>query len=208
MANDKSVAGYKITVSGEYFSKDLNTGVKSVKYYDDMVFELPEIVSYVEGREEVEKIVDGRAVTTSRPKVIKGNASRCGLHVIRRYHIEHTLKDSKKFPDFTGVKTCRIFSKERIMIAPQKELTPSGILKMTESEIRQFVMLNDINLELSQFGDFGDMKNAVIRAYNQKIVDDKAAGKTADTAKEDLALSPSIDMAETETAFDNNSDLF
>ena len=210
MANTKSVAGYKIIVNGEYFIQDPNTGVKSIKFYKGESFDLPEIVTYVEGREKIEKIVNGRAVTTTKPKVLKGNASRCGLHIIRRYYIQHVLKE--KYPGYTGVKTCRIFSKERIKMAPQKKLTPAGILKMEEAELRQFVILNDINIELSQFGDFGDMKNAVIRAYAQKQADDQLAGKTDAMAVEEEALLPSVDMspadgidADDPTSVDNSS---
>ena len=187
---EKSVPGYKIKVTGEYFSKDPNTGMKAIKFYEAEEFTLPEIVTYVEGRKSIEKVINGRGVKSTVPNVKKGNASRVGLHVIRRYFIEDALK--AKFPDFTGVRTCSIFNRVKVMMPPQKPLKPTDIQDMSSTELKMFVTLNDINIMLSSYGDLGNQKNAVIKAYQQKKKDDVAAGKTAALTKDEEALT-SID---------------
>jgi hypothetical protein len=201
MAIKKSVAGYAIQVSGEYFSRDAN-GNKGIKQFGPFKFELPEIVSYVEGRKKIEKIVNGRATTTTVANIKKGNASRVGLHIIRRYYIPFFLKD--KFPEYTGVRKCSIFSKEKIQMEAPKKLTAANIQNMKESELRQFVMLNDINMLLDQYGDLGDMKNAVIVAYKQKKQDDIAAGKTDAMSRDEEALLPADGIAEDDGAMETS----
>lgn len=183
MAKDKTVAGYEIRVEGEFYSKNAS-GVKTINQYDVMSFDLPEIITYVDGREKIETITDGKASTRSIPKVHKGNATRVGLHIIRRYYLQSALKE--KYPGFTGIRTCEIFS-----ITP-KRVAPSNkkIQDMTASEVKQFVMLSDLNMELSAYGDLGSMKNAVERAVRSKAKDDKLAGKTAEMSREEAALLP------------------
>lgn len=187
---DQSVPGYEIKVTGEYYLKDPNTGMKSIKQFKAETFYLPEIVTYVEGREKLEKVIDGRSVTTTIPKRVKGNASRVGLHIIRRYYIESVLKE--KYPGFTGVKTCEIFNKKKVGIDPHtiSNLDGKPIQDMTEAELKQFVMLSDINLVLSQYGDLGDKKNAVERALQKKKQEDIAAGKTEAMTREEQNLLP------------------
>lgn len=194
MAKEKAkIPGYKIVVNGEYYHKDAN-GNKSIKFYGDKTFYLPEIVSYREGRKEVKKMVGDREIKTTEPNIIRGNSSRVGLHIIRRYYIEAQLKED--IPECVGVRTCNIFSKERVLIDPPKELKPENIQKMTKSELRQFVTNADINIELSSYGDFGDQKNAVIRAYQQKVKDDTLAGKTAAMSKAEANLLPAEGIEE------------
>ena len=195
MANEKSVAGYEIKVVGEYYSKDPNTGQKSIKQFGPLAFEFPEIVTYVEGRKSIEKIINGRSTKSSIPNVKQGNASRVGLHVIRRYYVEHVLKeDAEKYPGYTGIRKVEVFSKEAIKVAPPKKLTAKDIQKMPESELRQFILLNDINIVLAQYGDLGDKKNAVVAAYKQKLKDDKAAGLTPELSKDQADLLPADEL--------------
>ena len=75
---------------------------------------------------------------------------------------------------------------------PQKPLKPSDIQDMSSTELKMFVTLNDINIMLSSYGDLGNQKNAVVKAYQQKKKDDVAAGKTAALTKDEEALT-SID---------------
>jgi len=203
MAKEQSVPGYELKVSGEYFSKDVNTGQKSIKQFKAKTFELPEIVTYVEGRKSIEKIINGRSVRSTVPNIKKGNASRVGLHIIRRYYLDSILRE--EFPEFTGVRTCQIFSKTKIKMKPQKKFKDSEIQNMAESDLKQFIILNDVNIVLSQYGDLGDMKNAVIMAYKQKKIDDKAAGITPDMDQDALDLLPADGIQESS---ESASDLF
>lgn len=200
---EKSVSGYTIKVTGEYFSKDAQTGAKAIKFYEAEEFILPEIVTYVEGRKSIEKIVNGRSVKSTVPNVKKGNASRVGLHIIRRYFIEDALK--AKYPGFTGVRTCELFSRVACKIPEQAPLEPSDIQEMTASQLKQFIALNDINIVLSGYSDLPSQKAAVIRGYAQKKKDDVAAGKTDAITQEEQDLLP-VDGIELEA--DIAADLF
>jgi len=185
----KQNKGYTIAVSGEYYSRDPSTGKKGNKFYEKEEFILPEIVTFVSGREKKETIVDGRAVSETVPRVKKMNALRCGLAVIKNFHIKDRLKE--KYEDFTDIRTCEIFYTSDLEDISKKKIadvTDVPVKDMKLSHLRQFVLIQDLNLNLDTYNDLGTMKKAVQIALKQKQKDDKLAHKSKAMSAEEMDL--------------------
>jgi len=185
---DTKVKGYEIVVSGQYYSRDTSTGIKTVKFYKDEKFFFPKIVTYTDGKQKVTRMIEGIERSVSVPKVVRANALRVCQHLIRRHHIEDRLKE--KYEDYLGVRLMEIFSKDECEIDPALEIdiTKKPIKEMTRSEISQIVVIRDLNIVLGNYADLGDMKMAVSEAIKQKETDDAAAGRTEAMSEEEEML--------------------
>lgn len=191
----KMSPGYEIRVSGQYYARDPNTSVKSIKVYKPESFVFPKIVSYKKGmKKEVTEHEDGSTTSKVVPDVVKANAANVSLHLIKNYYIKDRL--SEKYPDFVDVRTCSIFSKEETLIDPgeTRDVTQQDVRDMTKAELLQYVTMNDITVSLSNYPDLGDAKNAVIQTMAQKKVDDVAAGNTSNMTEEELLLQEPTDL--------------
>lgn len=183
----KKVKGYAVEVTGQYYGRN-EAGVKSLKFYKKETFLFPEIVTFSASKEMVDVEVDGMVRSVGVPKVERANALHVCLHLIRRYYIEDRLKE--KYPDYVGIRTVEIFSKEKIDIEADQfqDITKKPIKEMTKSELAQIVTIHDLNIILSNYADLGDMKLAVEHAIKQKHTDDVAAHKTNAMSKEEELL--------------------
>lgn len=184
--------GYEVGVSGVYYSLDQSTGIKTKKFYKNEAFRLPKIIKYKQGMKKITITQDdGTVIEKVVPDMIESNSLTCALHIIRRYHIEERLKE--KYPDYIGVHTCEIFSKEKIKINIDelRDVESTPIKDMTLSELLQFVTLSDINVILGDYADLGDKKIAVQRALAQKKKDDKTTihSQPTDELEEDIESS-------------------
>jgi len=186
-----TVPGYAVEVEGQYYSRDVNTGLKNQKFYKKEKFFFPKIVTFVEGKKKIERIIDGTAKTVWVPNVKRANALKVCLHLIKNFHIDDRLRE--KYPDFMGTRSIEIFSKEEVDISEDVGLdfAKKVIKDMTKSELAQTIAINDLNITLKNYIDLGDMKIAVSKALKKRDADDKAAGKTAGmTEEEKLLLEP------------------
>lgn len=174
----KKVPGWRITVQGQFRTLDPNTGLRGKRFFKDESFDFPEFVSYRAGfKEEKYTTEDGRLIKNVKPDIQRAHIKRVGLHIIQRYYIDERLKE--KYPEFTSVRECKIFSKEPIEIEESSftALNPKNIASMSESELLMFVAMNDLNISLTEFHDLGDKKLAVQDAFQTKLAEDKAAGR-------------------------------
>ena len=163
--------------------------------YKPESFKFPKIVKYKQGNKRIETQSNGKAFSKVVPDIVEANALNVGLHLIKNFHIVDRLKE--KYTDFVALRTCEIFSKDKIEIdaSLDKDLTNTPIKGMTKSELLQFVTLLDLNVTLEGFGDLGDMKMAVQRAYTQKKDADKKAGIGPQVSEEDeLLKEPQLDI--------------
>ena len=182
-----SLPGYEIVVQGQYYSINDN-GIRTKKFYKNEKFFLPKEIDYAEGREKVDKVVNGKTIKVIQPKIVRANSLRVAQHIIRRYHIEARLKE--KLPDYTGVCTMDIFSKEAVDVPADDigDITKKPVKSLTESELLQLVAIKGINITLSQYIDLGDKKMAVEMALKKKLEDGISAGTVDKQSKEAMLL--------------------
>jgi hypothetical protein len=194
----KSTAAKKIawefTVQGEYRAMSPNGVV--LKHYKSEVFILPEIVEYVSGVVSVDKVVDGKTVKRSEPKISRSNATRVAQHVILRYHLPVRMKE--KYPDFKSVRTMEIFKKQKVKVDPSQlnNLSETPIQDMTESDLMQFCAMNDLSVNLDVYGDLADKKIAVETEWNKKSKSKKAIARSENPDEEALSEPEGIFVSE------------
>ncbi|MEE9528825.1 MAG: hypothetical protein V3V88_02100 [Dehalococcoidia bacterium] len=184
-SNGPKAKGYEVTVEGQYYSNGPN---KPLKFYSKEKFIFPEIITFVDGKKQIERIVNSTAKSVWVPNVRRANALQVCLGQIKNFLIEDRLKE--KYADFVSVRTINIFSKEEINIeaAKYQDVTTKAIKDMTKSELSQTIAIQDLNIVLSNYADLGDMKNAVKQAIQQKNTDDIAAGKTEEMSEDEKLL--------------------
>jgi len=185
----KKVKGYKVTVKGQYYAVDPNSGLKTIKFFEKESFDFPEIVEYKDGmKKEKRDMGNGNTLDVAVPNIKKAHINRVALHVIRNYYIGERLKE--KHADYNGVREVKIFAKEpvEIDVSEGSSLSPKNIHNMLESELLQFIAVNDLNVTLNSYHDLGDKKLAVKDAYDEKVKSDLAAGKARGLSDEEIAL--------------------
>lgn len=166
-SSDGKRVGYAFTVEGQYYGRDGRERTR--KFYDPEVFYLPEVVSYVEGRKWDHVLnAEGKKVRVSVPNVKKANAVRVALYLIKNFYMPLRLKE--KYEDSRGLHTAEITLTEKVNInaAKYQDIHTMKIKDMKESDLMQFVLLKDLNVELSGFSGLGDKKRAVAKAYKVK----------------------------------------
>ncbi len=187
MAKKKMVPGAVIKVQGTYISLNATTGIKTKSHYPLQTFHFPMIIKYREGSKKEEKVLsDGRVVSKTVPKMIKANITKHNVarHILLRYKmLEDRLKE--KLPDFMGVHTCEVFSKEEKEIE-YRDPDSLVINDMTASELNHFVINNDITVILSDYYELADKKIATQKAYDQKKKDEIAAKQSEETEEDEL----------------------
>lgn len=185
----EKIKGYRITVKGQYYAVEPNSGLKTLKFFEKESFDFPEIVEYKDGMKKEEREVgNGQTLKVSVPDIKKAHINRVALHVIRNYYIAERLRE--KHADFNGVREVKIFSKEpvEIDISDSSRLAPKNIHNMAESELLQFIAVHDLNVSLNSYHDLGDKKLAVTESYEEKVKSDIAAGKSAALSADEIAL--------------------
>jgi len=194
MVSKKTKTGYAIEVSGQYHSLNRENGVKSPRVYKPQKFIFPEFVLYKHGmKTKTIEQEDGATREVSVPNIVKAHILNVSLSVIKNFYIVPRLKD--EYPDFNGLRTCAIFSKEEIEIddATAQSVIDKPIKAMTESDLLQYVTIRDIPVTLSSFVDLADKKAAVEQAEMQQKIDNEIAGKAKPlTEEEKLLQKPSL----------------
>lgn len=185
--NTKKIPGYEIGVAGVYYSLNQDTGLKTKRHYSVEKFQFPKIVKYKEGMKKEVKVIDGQSIEKTVPKIVTANISQGNVarHLIWNYHLDDRLKE--KYTDYIGVRTCEIFSKEKMDIE-YRDFEGVKIQDMTASELNQFVTIRDLPVTLKDYDDLGERKIAVERAVAQKEKEDIAAGRTEGKSQEELLL--------------------
>lgn len=202
--NKNKIKGYKIVVEGQYYSMGDGSGKKPLKQYPKQTFYLPETVTYREGNTFRKIKVDGEWVDTAEviPKILRVNAKKVALHIIRRYHLEFKLKESLE--DFTGIRSCSVFSIEECMI-DQDDFLKKDINDMSEAELTQFVAVRDLNVYLTMYGDLPSKKDAVKQAYKLKLAE--LAEQKEESTEEVNIYQVELDAMEDKTPIDPLADL-
>ncbi len=198
MAKAKTVPGYEVAVTGQYIATNEH-GVKTKKFYKKESFTLPEISAYKNGmKSEIYTVENpdplGEPIKKKRevPNIIRENTSRgnVALHMIRRFYIEDRLKE--KYEDYVAVKTCEVFSKEKIDIPVNEagDIESKPIKDMTLSQLKQYVDLMNLQVILSDYYDLGDKKMAVEHALQKKRAADAKLGQSQLSKEEELLREP------------------
>jgi len=169
----KTREGFAVTVQGQYYSRSPQG--KVIAFYGPETFLLRKKETYTEGRKWKKTIVKSqregepdKEIKESVPNIVTMPTTKCALHVVRRYHLEPRLKE--KLPDYAGVRTCEITKFAAVQLKPTegRDLDKLKIQDMTESELLQFIAINDMKLTLSSFRDLATKKHAVEMAWNKR----------------------------------------
>lgn len=188
--NVRTVPGYKITVEGQYYAIDSNTGNKTLRFFKNESFEFPEYVRYKAGMKKIKRDVgNGQTINVVVPDIQKSHIKRVALHLIKTYYLKGRMES--KYTDYSSAREVRIFAKEPVdVVVPPS----SDIHNMEEADLLQFVALHDLNMSLSGYQDLGDKKLAVESAYGQKKQADQAAGKVKAVSDMDINMTDPDDV--------------
>lgn len=167
--------GYKITVMGEYTARGPQGKIS--KFFKKEEFVLPEISTYRLGNIWEFYMVKNQKKKRSIPNIITQNSMHCYKHLLKKYYLPPRLRE--KHEDFIRVRTFNVMKKERIYLTAEhtfRDLKKVAIEDMTESELLQFIAMNDLTLEIGHYPDLADKRQAVEMAWGQ--IQTKAQEKT------------------------------
>lgn len=193
-ADPDMIAGYELTVEGEYVIK----GQKETGFYRE-TFLLPKIVQYSDSMKWAFKPNPEdpkKKIKYSVPNVKRENAMRCGLFFIKNYMLHARLREKYRTKGYKNFRTHEIVTKKRVMVpaALAGDVSKLPISEMTESQLIQFAIFNSMLVDLNRYRDLGDKKIAVERAWRKKKID---VAKTSVPARENR-------LAEPDDIFDNS----
>lgn len=182
--------GYEFTVQGQYYAPH-DSGKKTLKFYRDITFLLPQISSYVigkkweyyfegEGKDQIEK---KRAV----PNVKRQNTLMCFRYMIKNYYLDSALRE--QFADYAGFRTFQVTKRKEVKLTPEliKQFSIDGpIQDMNEPQLIQFVAFRDLNVDLQSYFDLADKKMAVEMALAEQTSDRPGIDRPLTQEEQDL----------------------
>lgn len=161
--------GYRVTVSGQYYS-----GVgreKVIKTFRGEVFYVPETVEITNGRKfQFTKDKQGNKVKTSVPNRMVVNGLRAAQHIIQRRLLHSRLAaNSEKYPGYTAFRTCTIMNSEGPLPIPADQLVDltKPVSAMTLTELHALCAAESLVNKPEMYGSLDDARQAIAQELRE-----------------------------------------